>query len=56
MDGAADDDGALSDGGDVGVAGVRKEDRRVGAVHDQLQGDVVLQIKIGLFLIISLFP
>ena len=50
MDGAADDDGSLSYGGDVGVAGVRKEDGRVGAVHDQLQGDVVLKIEIGLFI------
>ena len=56
MDGAADDDGALSDGGDVGVAGVRKEDGRVGAVHDQLQGDVVLEIKIGLFRNLLLLP
>ena len=56
VDGAADDDGALSDGGDVGVAGVRKEDGRVGSVHDQLQGDVVLKIEIQLFLNLFLLP
>ena len=45
VDGSADDDRPLSYRGDVRVAGVRKEDGRVCAVHDELQGDVVLQFK-----------
>ena len=45
VDGAADDDGSLSYRGNVWVASVREKDGRVCTMHDELQGDVVLQIK-----------
>ena len=48
VDGAADDDRSLSYGGNVWVASVREEDGRICTMHDELQSDVVLQIKNGL--------
>ena len=46
VDGPADDDRSLPYGGNVRVAGVREKDGRVCTMHDELQGDVVLQIQI----------
>ena len=43
MNGAADDDGSFPYGRDVWVTCVREQDGRVGAMHDELQRDVVLQ-------------
>ena len=43
VNGAADDDGTFPYGRDVRVTCVRKQDGCVGAMHDELQRDVVLQ-------------